>query len=232
MFKIYAKQYNADCLLHPLQSVKLVLLMFLKFLSSLLLTASVFAADISSLPVVNGDFENPYAPPDANTNADRGLPNWTVSGKNTYIINIANPEITITGVTGNQYIFFEPFYDGGDTFLQQNIGEKFKQGTYTLTVDIGYATGVYDTKKDASAKLQFWASDGNSEFPVGDPAVIGAEMLSGHSGNLVTYRLNLVTKSDSPWLGKDILVRVGAFDGEQNVAIDNVRADFKPEQGQ
>jgi hypothetical protein len=150
---------------------------------------------------------------------------WNISGANTYLIN-KNSSITASNVTGNQFLLFEPFADG-DVMVYQNTGATFAAGTYTLTVDIGMATGFADYGENATAEFQLLSFNGSYNYNVGAAAT--SVSVKNHNGSLATYNYTLALDGTESFIGDTIaIVLKGNQNGStnQNVSYDNVRLDF------
>jgi hypothetical protein len=150
---------------------------------------------------------------------------WNISGANTYLIN-KNSSITASNVTGNQFLLFEPFADG-DVMVYQNTGATFAAGTYTLTVDIGMATGFADYGENATAEFQLLSFNGSYNYNVGAAAT--SVSVKNHNGSLATYTYTLTLNGSENFIGDEIAILLkGNQNGStnQNVSYDNVRLDF------
>jgi hypothetical protein len=153
---------------------------------------------------------------------------WNISGANTYLIN-KNSSITASNVTGNQFLLFEPFADG-DVMVYQNTGASFAAGTYTLTVDVGMATGFANYGENATAEFQllsFNAAEYGYNYSVGAAAT--SVLVKNHNGSLATYNYTLALNGTESFIGDTIaIVLKGNQNGStyQNVSYDNVRLDF------
>lgn len=137
--------------------------------TSSLFAITVFACTLlpvraaTSITITNYSFESPaIASGDRNVAAGQGgLPGWTSWMSSTRFTNgVTDPStltfvnatqlyviksgISISNRTGDQYLFLEPGYQYSYTFIQQHTGSQFAEGTYTLSVDLGYATGFFD----------------------------------------------------------------------------------------
>jgi len=152
---------------------------------------------------------------------------WNISGANTYLIN-KNGSITASNVTGNQFLLFEPFADG-DVMVYQNTGASFAAGTYTLTVDVGMATGFADWGQNATAEFQLVSYDGVSSYNYNVGAAATSVSVKNHNGSLATYNYTLALDGTESFIGDTIaIVLKGNQNGStnQNVSYDNVRLDF------
>jgi hypothetical protein len=197
------------------------------------LLGTVSTTHAVSIIVQNHSFESPvtagyigvgqYA--EGNSLVNHG---WNISGANTYLIN-KNGSITASNVTGNQFLLFEPFADG-DVMVYQNTGASFAAGTYTLTVDVGMATGFADWGQNATAEFQllsFNAAEYGYNYSVGAAAT--SVSVKNHNGSLATYNYTLALDGTESFIGDTIaIVLKGNQNGStnQNVSYDNVRLDF------
>jgi hypothetical protein len=156
---------------------------------------------------------------------------------NTYLINKTGPSgITATNVTGNQFLFFEPYFDGGNSYVYQNTSQAFAAGTYTMTVDIGYGLGAATDGGNATANFQLLSYDVISDtynYTVGAAATtVSAATLAGHYGSLQSYTYTLNLDGSEGIIGDDVVIFLQAQTTTpgiwQNVSYDNVRLDFSP----
>ncbi|MFZ4484876.1 MAG: hypothetical protein ACOYOL_12965, partial [Chthoniobacterales bacterium] len=183
----------------------------------------------TSITISNASFESPATEDFVSVNA--GLPGWnTPVDVNSYVVrNGGTSAITAAGTTANQFLFLEPFADGPNSYVWQNTGQRFAAGTYVLSVDIGYAAGVFTDGGDATANFQLLAYDGSTyDYNVGVPAsTVSAATLAGHNGSLRTYTFTLVVTGDESFVGEEIAVLLQSAtttpSQAQNVSFDNVR---------
>jgi hypothetical protein len=176
-------------------------------------------------------------------NANGNTPRWTISGTNTYLVRNGvgsirfgefpwntPPGLPPGGVSGSQALFFEPYADGSP-YAYQNTGVKFTPGTYTLTVDVGMATGFADLGEDASAEFQLLAYDGTTyhdDLGVAATVVSSAEILATY-GSLARYIYTLNLDGSESFMGHEIVILLKAHKNTstwQNISYDNVRLDF------
>jgi hypothetical protein len=208
----------------------------MKQISMLLIIAALFqAAQAAPITVANASFEDPATANYVGTNGGdgtNGLPGWLhPAWTNTYLINKSGGTATATGVTGNQFLFLEPYNDGGNSYVYQNTGAKFAAGTYTLTVDVGMATGFADWSEDASAEFQLVAFDGtvyNYNLGVAATTVI----VKNELGKLSSYSYTLDLGGSESFIGNDVVIVLKGNKNTstfQNVSYDNVRLDAVPE---
>ena len=199
------------------------------------LLGTVSTTHAASILVANHSFESPVTAnyigvgqfAGGNSLANHG---WNISGANTYLVNKTGPSgITASNVTGNQFLLFEPFADG-DVVVYQNTGASFAAGTYTLTVDVGMATGFADWGENATAEFQllsFNAAEYGYNYNVGAAAT--SVSVKNHVGSLATYTYTLALNGTESFIGDTIaIVLKGNQNGStnQNVSYDNVRLDF------
>jgi hypothetical protein len=199
------------------------------------LLGTVPTTHAASIAVINSSFESPVTAgfigvgqfAGGNSLANHG---WNISGANTYLIN-KNSSITASNVTGNQFLLFEPFADG-DILVYQNTGASFAAGTYTLTVDVGMATGFADWGENATAEFQllsYNAAEYGYNYNVGAAAT--SVLVKNHNGSLATYSYTLALNGTESFIGDTIAILLeGNQNGStnQNVSYDNVRLDFTP----
>jgi hypothetical protein len=193
--------------------------------------AAGLTAHAAPITVQNHSFENPVTSDYVSING--GLPGWSAPEfVNTYVVTNGGLVSFTSGVTGNQALFFEPYADGGNSYVYQNTGEAFAAGTYTMTVDIGYGLGFATDGGNATANFQLLSYDGSSyNYSVGAAATtVSAATLAGHNGNLQTYTFTLNLNGTESFIGDDVVIFLqaqtttpGTF---QNVSYDNVRLDF------
>ena len=200
------------------------------------------AAHAASITVPNYSFETSVVPanPGYLSTGDATIDlnsvtvaNWIpIYTQNAYLVR--QSFFSMQGVTGDQYMYLQPGYDGNPQFYQ-NIGSQYQVGTYTLSVDIGYSlSGGQNAGQNADAYFQLWSQDGAVYTTLGTKAVVSSTTLAAHNGSFVTYSLTLDTLADSAWRGKDIVIRIDGYSPTapgtvlQNVSYDNVRLDFTP----
>jgi hypothetical protein len=197
------------------------------------LLGTVSTTHAASIAVMNSSFESPVTSSyigvgqfaGGNSLANHG---WNISGANTYLVS-KNSGITASNVTGNQALFFEPYNDG-NVMVYQNTGASFAAGTYTLTVDVGMATGFADWGENATAEFQllsFNAASYGYNYNVGATAT--SVSVKNHNGSLATYNYTLALNGTESFIGDTIaIVLKGNQNGStnQNVSYDNVRLDF------
>jgi hypothetical protein len=176
-------------------------------------------------------------------NANGNTPGWTISGTNTYLVRNGvgpvrfgefpwntPPGLPPGGVSGSQALFFEPYADG-NPYAYQNTGVKFTPGTYTLTVDVGMATGFADLGEDASAEFQLLAYDGTTyhdDLGVAATVVSSAQVLATY-GSLARYSYTLSLDGSESFIDHEIVILLKAHKNTstwQNISYDNVRLDF------
>jgi hypothetical protein len=157
--------------------------------------------------------------------------NW-IPAYTQYAYLVRQSFFSMSGVTGDQYMYLQPGYDGNPQFYQ-NIGSQYQVGTYTLSVDIGYSSsGGQNAGQNADAYFQLWSQDGAVYTPLGTKAVVSSTTLAAHNGSFVTYSLTLDTLADSAWRGKDIVIRIDGYSPTargsvlQNVSYDNVQLNY------
>jgi hypothetical protein len=195
------------------------------------LLGTVSTTHAASIAVINSSFEGPVTSNYVNINA--GLPGWSAPADvNTYVVKNGGLVSFTSGVTGNQALFFEPYADGGNSYVYQNTGEAFAAGTYTMTVDIGYGLGFATDGGNATANFQLLSYDGSTyNYSVGAAATtVSASTLAGHNGNLLAYTYTLNLDGTESFIGDDVVIFLqaqtttpGTF---QNVSYDNVRLNF------
>ena len=195
------------------------------------LLGTVSTTHAASIAVINSSFESPVTSNYVNINA--GLPGWSAPADvNTYVVKNGGLVSFTSGVTGNQALFFEPYADGGNSYVYQNTGEAFAAGTYTMTVDIGYGLGFATDGGNATANFQLLSYDGSTyNYSVGAAATtVSAATLAGHNGNLLAYTYTLNLDGTESFIGDDVVIFLqaqtttpGTF---QNVSYDNVRLNF------
>ena len=194
------------------------------------LLGTVSTTHAASIAVINSSFESPVTSDYVNING--GLPGWSAPASvNTYVVKNGGLVSFTSGVTGNQALFFEPYADGGNSYVYQNTGEAFAAGTYTMTVDIGYGLGFATDGGDATANFQLLSYDGSTyNYSVGAATTVSAATLAGHNGNLLAYTYTLNLDGTESFIGDDVVIFLqaqtttpGTF---QNVSYDNVRLDF------
>ncbi len=196
--------------------------------------AAGLTAHAAPITVQNPSFESPVTSDYVSING--GLPGWSAPADvNTYLINKTGPSgITATNVTGNQFLFFEPYFDGGNSYVYQNTSQAFAAGTYTLSVDIGYGLGGATDGGNATANFQLLSYDGSSyNYTVGAAATtVSAATLAGHNGNLLAYTYTLNLNGTESFIGDDVVIFLQAQTTTpgnwQNVSYDNVRLNFTP----
>jgi hypothetical protein len=185
---------------------------------------------INSIAVSNSSFESPVTADYVGVNA--GLPGWNAPPDgNSYIVrNGGTSGIAASGTSSNQFLFLEPFADGPNSYVWQNTGQRFAAGTYELSVDIGYASGVFTGGGDATAEIQLAALDSASVWTTAlgvEPTQVSAAALASHNGSLRTYKFTLPLTGDESFLGQDIVVILRSETTTpsvpQNVSFDNVR---------
>jgi hypothetical protein len=185
---------------------------------------------INSIAVSNSSFESPETVNYVGVNA--GLPGWNAPPDgNSYIVrNGGTSGIAASGTSSNQFLFLEPFADGPNSYVWQNTGQRFAAGTYELSVDIGYAAGVFTGGGDATAEIQLAALDSASVWTTAlgvEPTQVSAAALASHNGSLRTYKFTLLLTGDESFLGQDIVVILRSETTTpsvpQNVSFDNVR---------
>ena len=194
--------------------------------------AAGLTAHAAPITVQNHSFESPVTSDYVSINP--GLPGWSAPADvNTYLINKTGPSgLTATNVTGNQFLFLEPYADGGNSYVFQNTSQAFAAGTYTMTVDIGYGLGGATAGGNATANFQLLSYDGSSyNYTVGAAATtVSAATLAGHNGNLQTYTFTLNLNGTESFIGDDVVIFLQAQTTTpgiwQNVSYDNVRLDF------
>ena len=206
------------------------------------LLGTVSTTHAVSITVPNYSFETSVVPAnpgylstgDATINLNSvTVANWIpVYTEHAYLVR--QSFFSMSGVTGDQYMYLQPGYDGNPQFYQ-NIGSQYQVGTYTLSVDIGYSSsGGQNAGQNADAYFQLWSHDGAVYTPLGTKAVVSSTTLAAHNGSFVTYSLTLDALADSAWRGKDIVIRIDGYSPTapgtvlQNVSYDNVRLDFTP----
>jgi len=196
------------------------------------LLGTVSTTHAASIAVMNSSFESPVTSSyigvgqfaGGNSLANHG---WNISGANTYLVS-KNSGITASNVTGNQFLLFEPFADG-DVMVYQNTGASFAAGTYTLTVDVGMATGFADWGQNATAEFQLVSYDVVSSYNYNVGAAATSVSVKNHNGSLATYNYTLALDGTESFIGDTIaIVLKGNQNGStnQNVSYDNVRLDF------
>jgi hypothetical protein len=185
---------------------------------------------INSIAVSNSSFESPVTADYVGVTA--GLPGWNAPPDgNSYIVrNGGTSGIRASGTSLNQFLFLEPFADGPNSYVWQNTGQRFAAGTYELSVDIGYAAGVFTGGGDATAEIQLAALDSASLWTTAlgvEPTQVSAAALASHNGSLRTYKFTLPLTGDESFLGQDIVVflrsKTTTPSVPQNVSFDNVR---------
>jgi len=185
---------------------------------------------INSIAVSNSSFESPVTADYVGVNA--GLPGWNAPPDgNSYIVrNGGTSGIAASGTSSNQFLFLEPFADGPNSYVWQNTGQRFAAGTYELSVDIGYASGVFTGGGDATAEIQLAALDSASVWTTAlgvEPTQVSAAALASHNGSLRTYKFTLPLNGDESFLGQDIVLILRSETTTpsvpQNVSFDNVR---------
>ena len=207
---------------------------------SLALAAASISAGLTAhaapITVQNLSFEDPVTSDYVSINP--GLPGWSAPASvNTYVVKNGGLVSFTSGVSGDQALFFEPWADGGNSYVYQNTneentGEVFAAGTYTLTVDIGYGMGFGTDGGNATANFQLLSYDGISyNYSVGAAATtVSAATLAGHNGNLQTYTFTLNLNGSEGFIGDDVVIFLQAQTTTpgiwQNVSYDNVRLDF------
>ncbi|RPJ32247.1 MAG: PEP-CTERM sorting domain-containing protein [Verrucomicrobiaceae bacterium] len=198
------------------------------------LLGTVSTTHAASIAVINSSFESPVTSDYVNING--GLPGWSAPASvNTYVVKNGGLVSFTSGVTGNQALFFEPYADGGNSYVYQNTGAAFAAGTYTLTVDIGYGLGFATAGGNATANFQLLSYDGSPpyNYSVGAAATtVSAATLAGHNGNLLAYTYTLNLDGSEDFIGDAVVIFLqaqtttpGTF---QNVSYDNVRLNFTP----
>jgi exopolysaccharide biosynthesis protein len=183
----------------------------------------------TDIAISNSSFESPVTADYVGVNA--GLPGWNAPPNgNSYIVrNGGTSGITASGTSSNQFLFLEPFADGPNSYVWQNTGQRFAAGTYELSVDIGYAAGVFTGGGDATANFQLLAYDGSTyDYDLGVPATtVSAATLAGHNGSLRTYSFTLNLTGNENFIGEEIAVFLQSAtttaSQAQNVSFDNVR---------
>lgn len=208
----------------------------MKTISMLLIMAALVQAALAApITITNSSFESNPTLTDANANGN--TPDWNFfRATNTYLINNSSG-INVAGTTGSQFLFFEPYADL-TPIAWQNTGATYGPGTYTITVDVGYATGYADAGANASANFQLLAYDGAGGYTYnlagGTPTIVSAATLQSHDGALATYTYTLNVANNAAYLGQTVTVLVGAesllfsTQAGQNVSYDNVRLDYMP----
>jgi hypothetical protein len=195
------------------------------------LLGTVSTTHAASIAVINSSFESPVTSNYVNING--GLPGWSAPADvNTYVVKNGGLVSFTSGVTGNQALFFEPYADGGNSYVYQNTGEAFAAGTYTMTVDIGYGLGFATDGGNATANFQLLSYDGSSyNYSVGAAATtVSAATLAGHNGNLLAYTYTLNLDGTESFIGDDVVIFLQAQTTTpgiwQNVSYDNVRLNY------
>ena len=195
------------------------------------LLGTVSTTHAASIAVINSSFESPVTSNYVNING--GLPGWSAPADvNTYVVKNGGLVSFTSGVTGNQVLFFEPYADGGNSYVYQNTGEAFAAGTYTMTVDIGYGLGFATDGGNATANFQLLSYDGSSyNYSVGAAATtVSAATLAGHNGNLLAYTYTLNLDGTESFIGDDVVIFLQAQTTTpgiwQNVSYDNVRLNY------
>ena len=193
------------------------------------LLGTVSTTHAASIAVINSSFESPVTSDYGSING--GLPGWSAPAYvNTYLINKTGPSgITATNVTGNQFLFFEPYFDGGNSYVYQNTSQAFAAGTYTMTVDIGYGLGAATDGGNATANFQLLSYDVISDtynYTVGAAATtVSAATLAGHYGSLQSYTYTLNLDGSEGIIGDDVVIFLQAQTTTpgiwQNVSYDN-----------
>jgi hypothetical protein len=201
--------------------------------ATLLLGISAAQAQLvtNNIAVQNFSFETPVTADYVNING--GLPGWSAPANvNTYVVKNGGLVNFTSGVTGNQALFFEPYADGGNSYVYQNTREVFDAGTYTMTVDIGYGLGFATDGGNATANFQLLSYNGISyNYSVGAAATtVSAATLAGHNGNLQSYTFTLNLNGTESFIGDDVVIFLqaqtttpGTF---QNVSYDNVQLNY------
>ena len=194
--------------------------------------ADTLVADGTSttdIAISNSSFESPVTSNYVSIN-NGGLPGWSAPEfVNTYVVKNGGLVSFTSGVTENQVLFFEPWADGGNSYVYQKTGEVFAAGTYTLTVDIGYGLGFGTDGGNATANFQLLAYDGSTYgYDLGVPATtVSATTLAGHNGSLRTYSFTLNLTGNESFIGEEIAVFLQSAtttaSQAQNVSFDNVR---------
>jgi hypothetical protein len=106
-------------------------------------------------------------------------------------------------VTGSQFLFFEPYADGAPQ-TWQNTGTNFSAGIYTLTVDVGYATGFATDGGNATASFQLSAFNGLSyDNTIATPTTVSSTTLSGHYGSFSTYTFTMNLTGGETFIGQE-----------------------------
>ncbi|MFZ4484658.1 MAG: PEP-CTERM sorting domain-containing protein [Chthoniobacterales bacterium] len=201
-------------------------------LATVLGAASTQAQMIISIS--NSSFESPVTADFVSINP--GLPGWEAPPfVNSYVVNTTGPTASATNVTGNQFLFLEPFADGANSYVYQRLGVNFQAGIYTLSADIGYALGAFTAGGDATANFQLLAYDGSTyNYNLGVPATtVSAATLAGHNGLLSNYSYTLTLSGAEGFIGQEIAVFLQAQTTTpglpQNVSYDNVGLQMVPE---
>ena len=202
--------------------------------ATLLLGISAAQAQLvtNNIAVQNSSFETPVTADYVSINP--GLPGWGAPADgNTYVVNKTGPSgLTATNVTGNQFLYLEPFADGGNSYVFQNTREVFEAGTYTITVDIGYALGGFTAGGNATANFQLLSYNGVFyNYSVGAAATtVSASTLAGHNGSLQSYTFTLNLNGTESFIGDDVVIFLQAQTTTpafaQNVSYDNVQLTY------
>jgi hypothetical protein len=195
------------------------------------LLGTVSTTHAASIAVINSSFESPVTSDYVSING--GLSGWSAPAfVNSYVVKNGGLVSYTGGVTGNQALFFEPYNDGGNSYVYQNTGEAFAAGTYTMTIDIGYGLGFATDGGNATANFQLLSYDGSSyNYTVGAAATtVSAATLAGHNGSVQSYTYTLSLDGSEAFIGDDVVIFLQAQTTTpgiwQNVSYDNVRLDF------
>jgi hypothetical protein len=203
-------------------------------LRSIVRTAALLAAasiaHAAPITVQNHSFESPVTSDYVSING--GLPGWSAPAfVNTYVVKNGGLVSFTSGVTGDQALFFEPWADGGNSYVYQNTGEVFAAGTYTMTVDIGYGMGFATDGGNATANFQLLSYDGVSyNYSLGVAATtVSASTLASNNGKLLNYTYTLNLNGSEAFIGDEVVIFLQAQTTTpaiwQNVSYDNVRLD-------